>query len=93
MLIEPLEPDPATALRNAAMMEEIVATAGITLEQVHHGYDGSCWQVNRRALARGHGIRTRLEDVAVLPDGSAACDNAELVAAAAELIRDRGRER
>jgi hypothetical protein len=28
----------------------------------------SCWAVNRRALDRGHGIRTGMEDVTVLPD-------------------------
>lgn len=87
VLIEPLDADPATALSNAAAMEEIVTAAGIPLEQVHHGYDLACWHVNRRALARGHGIRTGLEDVAVLPDGSPARDNAELVRAAAALIR------
>lgn len=87
VLIEPLEPDTEEAIRNAAAMEEIVTGAGITLEQVHHGYEAACWAVNRRALARGHGIRTGLEDVTVLPDGSPARDNAALVAAAVALIR------
>ena len=87
VLIEPLELDPNQALRNAAAMEDIVAAAGITLEQVHHGYGVACWAVNGRALARGHGLRTGLEDVTVLPDGSPARDNAALVAAAVELIR------
>jgi len=87
VLIEPLETDPGTALKNAAKMEEIVASAGIMLEQVHHGYGIACWAVNRRALDRGHGIRTGLEDVTVLPDGKPARDNADLVAAAASLIQ------
>ncbi|MGO4841653.1 3-keto-5-aminohexanoate cleavage protein, partial [Rhizobiaceae sp. 2RAB30] len=55
-------------------------------EQVHHGNGAACWAVNRRALERGHGIRTGLEDVTVLPDGTPARDNAELVMAAAALI-------
>jgi uncharacterized protein (DUF849 family) len=62
-------------------------TAGITLEQVHHGYGIACWAVNQRGLARGHGIRTGLEDVTLLPDGKQARDNKELVAAARRLIR------
>lgn len=86
VLIEPLDPDPAIALRDAAEMEAILSAAGVTLPQVHHGFNGSCWAVNRRALARGHGIRTGLEDVAVLPDGSPARDNAQLVEAAQALI-------
>lgn len=87
VLIEPLDADPAVAVQHAAVMEDIVAAADIRLEQVHHGYDAGCWPVNRRALERGHGIRTGLEDITRLPDGSAARDNADLVAAAAHLIR------
>lgn len=86
VLVEPLAPDPAVALRDAAEIEATLSAAGITPPQVHHGFDGSCWAVNRRALARGHGIRTGLEDVAVLPDGRATKSNAQLVKAAQALI-------
>lgn len=89
VLIEPLDANLETALHHAARMEEIVVSAGIVLEQVHHGYGPACWAVNRRALARGHGIRTGLEDIALLPDGTPARDNAELVAAATRMIRAR----
>jgi uncharacterized protein (DUF849 family) len=87
ILIEPLDADPDAAVQHAARMEDIVISAGITLEQVHHGYDLACWAVNRRALDRGHGIRTGLEDVTLLPDGKQARDNADLVATCARLIR------
>ena len=87
VLIEPLDADPDAAVQHAARMEEIVTSAGIALEQVHHGYGMACWAVNRRGLERGHGIRTGLEDVTLLPDGTQARDNADLVAAAARLIR------
>lgn len=90
VLIEPLDEDPDAAVRHAAEMEDIVLAAGITLPQVHHGYGMACWAVNRRGLERGHGIRTGLEDVTRLPDGSPARDNADLVAAALHLIRSRG---
>lgn len=88
VLIEPLDEDPDAAVRHAADMEAIVVSAGITLEQVHHGYGIACWAVNRRGLERGHGIRTGLEDVTLLPDGAPARDNGDLVAAAARLIRE-----
>ena len=87
VLIEPLELEADVALRNAAAMENVLLAAGITVEQVHHGYGLACWAVNRRALTRGHGIRTGLEDVTVLPNGSPAQDNVELVMAAIELAR------
>ena len=89
VLIEPLDAEPNAALLHAAEMEDIVVSAGITLEQVHHGYGPACWAVNRRGLERGHGIRTGLEDITLLPDGRPARDNADLVAAAALLIREQ----
>jgi uncharacterized protein (DUF849 family) len=93
ILIEPLDADLDAALHHAAQMEEIVLSAAITLEQVHHGYGPPCWAVNRRALERGHGIRTGLEDITLMPDGRPARDNADLVAAAASLIRAHGTTR
>jgi uncharacterized protein (DUF849 family) len=87
VLIEPLDEGAETAVRHAAAMEDVVVAAGITLEQVHHGYGAACWAVNQRGLERGHGIRTGMEDVTVLPDGRPARDNADLVAAAVRLIR------
>ncbi len=87
VLIEPLDADPDAALEHAARMEDIVVSARITLEQVHHGFGIACWAVNRRGLDRGHGIRTGLEDVTLLPDGAPARDNADLVAAAVRLVQ------
>ncbi len=86
VLVEPLAADPEQAVRLAATMERIVTEAGIALEQVHHGDGIASWAVNRRAVARGHGIRTGLEDTPVLPDGRLANNNGDLVAAAAEMI-------
>jgi uncharacterized protein (DUF849 family) len=87
VIIEPLDADPDAAVQHAATMEDIVMSAGITLAQVHHGYGIACWAVNQRGLDRGHGIRTGLEDITFLPDGTQARDNADLVTAAARLIR------
>jgi uncharacterized protein (DUF849 family) len=86
VLIEPLDADPDQAVRHAAEMEDIVLAAGFTLEQVHHGYGIASWAVNQRAIKRGHGIRTGLEDVAVLPDGHEAESNAQLVRIAVSMI-------
>ncbi len=86
VLIEPLDADPQEATAHAAAMEELILRAGITLPQVHHGEGIASWAVNERALRRGHGIRTGLEDAPVLPDGHPAPDNAALVRAAVALI-------
>jgi len=92
VLMEPLDADVDVALAHATEMEAIVLSAGITLEQVHHGEGIACWAVNRRALERGHGIRTGLEDVTVLPDGTPVRDNAHLVKAAVKLIGEYRRD-
>jgi uncharacterized protein (DUF849 family) len=86
VLVEPLDEDPADAVEHAEAMERVLAEARIELEQVHHGDGIASWAVNRRALERGHGIRTGLEDTVFLPDGRVAADNAELVRAAAAMI-------
>jgi uncharacterized protein (DUF849 family) len=86
VLIEPLDADPDEAVAHAARMEDVLAGAGISLGQVHHGDGIASWAVNRHALQRGHGIRTGLEDTTVLPDGRLARDNAELVRAAAAMM-------
>jgi uncharacterized protein (DUF849 family) len=85
VLLEPLDADPDTAVAHAEAMERVLE--GIALPQVHHGEGIACWAVNARAARLGYGIRTGLEDVPVLPDGSPAADNAELVRAAAALLR------
>jgi uncharacterized protein (DUF849 family) len=85
-LIEPLDADPADAVAHAAAMEEVLTTAGISLEQVHHGDGVASWAVTARALIRGHGIRTGLEDTLVMADGRFAPDNATLVRAAAAMM-------
>jgi len=89
VLVEPLDADPGVAVEHAATMEETLRSAEIHLEQVHHGEGIACWAVNERGARRGHGIRTGLEDVHVLPDGSMARDNAELVRVAAQLLAGR----
>lgn len=86
VMIEPLDADPDEAVLYAERMERAVIEAGIMLQQVHHGDGVASWAVNRRAVERGHGIRTGLEDTPVLPDGRQARDNADLVAAAAAII-------
>ena len=85
-MVEPLDADPDVAVAHADAIERTLAEAGVTLEQVHHGDGIASWAVNRRAIPRGHGIRTGLEDTPVLPDGRTAAGNGDLVAAAAAML-------
>ena len=61
-LIEPLDPDLGDAVAHAEAIERSLADGGVRLEQVHHGDGIASWAVNRSAAARGHSIRTGLED-------------------------------
>lgn len=86
VMVEPLDSDPDDALAHAEAIEKTLDEHGINLEQIHHGDGIASWAVNRRAVERGHGIRTGLEDTTVLPDGGTASGNGELVEAAASLL-------
>ena len=86
-MVEPLGEDPDAAVAEAEAIENVLVSAGIGLEQVHHGDGIASWAVNRRGAALGHGIRTGLEDTPVLPDGTPASGNGELVAAAAAILK------
>ncbi len=88
VLMEPVDRDPAAAVATAAEAAAELDRVGVTARQVRHGYDLATWDVLRAAIADGQDIRVGLEDTAVLPDGSAADGNADLVAAAARLTRE-----
>jgi uncharacterized protein (DUF849 family) len=87
-MVEPLGEDPDAGLVEAEAIEEVLAAGRVSLEQVHHGDGLASWAVNRRGAARGHGIRTGLEDTPVVPDGSIASGNGQLVAAAAAILAE-----
>jgi uncharacterized protein (DUF849 family) len=91
LVVEPLLEDVDEALALDAEMEALIAAADVRLPQLHHGIGAASWQVSRRALARGHAIRTGLEDTSVLEDGSAATSNVQLAVAAAALVSGSGR--
>jgi uncharacterized protein (DUF849 family) len=85
VLMEPEAAAPADAVASAAEAAAELARLDITARQVRHGYDLATWDVLRAAIADGQDIRVGLEDTTVLPDGSPAAGNADLVAAAARL--------
>lgn len=88
LVIEPTDENPDDALASADEMEAMAAAAGVALPQLHHGVGPATWHVSRRAVRRGHSIRTGLEDTSVHEDGSRAASNADLTASAVALIHD-----
>jgi uncharacterized protein (DUF849 family) len=86
VLMEPVSQVPAEALATVEDTVVELVRLGITARQVRHGYAQATWDVLRAAVAEGQDIRVGLEDTTVLPDGSTASGNGDLVAAAVRLI-------
>jgi uncharacterized protein (DUF849 family) len=91
VLIEPQDGDPDAAVAAAARIEDALTRHGFELPAVHHGYGTATWHVIEAALRLGRDIRVGLEDTTVLPDGSMAVGNGELVATATALATAAGR--
>ena len=90
ILIEPRDDDPEAAVAAAARIEETLDRHNLQAPRLHHGYGLATWHVIRAALRLGRDIRAGLEDTTVLPDGSMAAGNRELVAAAVSLAKAAG---
>lgn len=87
VLIEPEESRGSEAVGTVVEVEAALDQHGISAPTVAHGYDLATWDVIRRCVALDRGFRIGLEDTTVLPDGSPAAGNADLVAAAVALVR------
>jgi len=86
VLIEPEDSSGSDAVATTKTIEAALDASGITVPTVAHGYGLATWDVIRRCISLDRGFRIGLEDTTVLPDGSAASGNADLVAAAVALV-------
>ncbi|MFF8276410.1 3-keto-5-aminohexanoate cleavage protein [Streptomyces lateritius] len=81
ILAEVTDPDPATAGTTALDLLAALGSAP-AVPILLHGEDGGAWPLVRLARRLGLSTRIGLEDTLLLPDGSPASSNAQLVAAA-----------
>jgi uncharacterized protein (DUF849 family) len=86
VLLEPADRTPADAVATASEASAELKRLGVDVPQVHHGYGLATWDVLKAAAAGGFDIRVGLEDTTVLPDGTAAEGNADLISAAVTLV-------
>jgi uncharacterized protein (DUF849 family) len=84
------EEDGQLAADEAMAVEAELRALGIEAPRLHHAGGIATWKVIAAAVALGRDVRVGLEDTLVLPDGSPARDNADLVAAALEVVGRRG---
>lgn len=87
VLVEVEDLTPADAVATAAACAAELARGGVTARQLHHGYGLATYDVIRAAVPLGADVRIGLEDTTVLPDGTIAAGNGDLVAATARLVR------
>ena len=69
----------------AQEVNEALDLAGSTCPRLTHGMQDWTWPLVEDAFRRGHDTRVGFEDSVLLPDGSRASSNAELVEAAVVL--------
>jgi len=86
VLVE-VEPGANDPIRAAAVIGRVLEGSGIHLPRVQHGHDAAAWPVLEDAVIHGYDVRIGLEDTLLLPDGTRAPGNAELVAAAARIAK------
>lgn len=85
VLIEPRGLPPDEALAVASAVHEVLDQARVDVPRLQHGEDAAAWPLLEDAVRRGLDTRVGLEDTLLLPDGSPASGNAELVATARSL--------
>ncbi len=81
------ERDVASAMEVCDGILSVLKDGDVRKPILLHGYDDTVWPFVERARAERLSTRVGLEDGKLLPDGRAARDNADIVAAAARLFR------
>jgi len=90
VLLEPQEQDLERALENVSAIEKLLTPSLSQLsrlpQRLLHGTEATVWPMMDAAISRGYDVRVGLEDTLVLPDGTLAKGNVELVAEALRRV-------
>jgi uncharacterized protein (DUF849 family) len=86
VLVEVMRGEGETAAATAREIDAALDRLGVTARRLHHGEGPATWPVLHQALPLGRDVRIGFEDTLVLPNGTMASDNAELIATVAALM-------
>ncbi len=89
ILIEPGEEQIDDARAQTAAILDVLDRLPSPKPILLHGFDSTVWPLIEQATACFYSTRIGLEDTNLLPDGTMATSNADLVAAARAIIRGR----
>jgi uncharacterized protein (DUF849 family) len=88
VLLEAQEQELGAALATMDAIEQTISAC--TLPRLLHGFDAMAWPLVEEAARRNLDTRVGLEDTLVLPDGTPAQNNAQLVEAALRIVARHG---
>lgn len=88
LLVEPIDEAIDDALAAVAALDATLGRMAPDVPRLVHGFDATTWALLEEAARRGDEARIGLEDTLLLPDGTPARDNAQLVAVARQVMAE-----
>jgi uncharacterized protein (DUF849 family) len=92
-LLEPEEQEMKEAVAVLGFLEAFLNRGGVRIPRLLHGYNATAWDFVGLAAARGYDTRIGFEDTAVMPDGTPAAGNGQIIAEAVTLFKSVSKTR
>jgi uncharacterized protein (DUF849 family) len=93
VLLEPEEQEMAAAVAVVGFLEAFLNRGEVKIPRLLHGYQATAWDFVGLAAARGYDTRIGFEDTVVMPDGTLASGNAQIIAEAVTLFKSVSKSR
>ena len=93
VLLEPEEQEMAAAVAVIGFLEAFLNRGEVKIPRLLHGYQATAWDFVGLAAARGYDTRIGFEDTVVMPDGTLASGNAQIIAEAVTLFKSVSKSR
>jgi uncharacterized protein (DUF849 family) len=93
VLLEPEEQEMAAAVAVIGFLEAFLNRGDVKIPRLFHGYQATAWDFVGLAAARGYDTRIGFEDTVVMPDGTLASGNAQIIAEAVTLFKSVSKSR
>jgi uncharacterized protein (DUF849 family) len=92
-LLEPEEQEMKEAVAVVGILEAFLNRGGVRIPRLLHGYNATAWDFVGLAAARGYDTRIGFEDTLVMPDGTPAPGNGQILAEAVTLFNSVAKTR
>jgi uncharacterized protein (DUF849 family) len=92
-LLEPEAQEMKDAVAGVGFLEAFLNRAGVKIPRLLHGYNSTAWDFIGLAAARGYDTRIGFEDTVMMPDGTPAAGNGEIISEAVTLFKSVSKSR